>query len=368
LTAGASFLPFAPLIVFGNDTTPANVQIETDFADGGSINWDSDSNLAEASVSADINNLGIPGCGADAGQTLVDNEEWSNLLYDFRNAAGGSFDNLVPLSEVTSNIALTANLQDDWYSGLLNYHRLNEPHTDDDGDGLVDEDEKNQVDDDLDGLIDEDPSGATNIVPKVGEIVDISFQIFSCSHENIPLPGQTFVDKCVDKFKIVKEKDFYLNNGREVFDPSIEGQELLSLINVPSPETQFILRVSRINADNSANSNIDMNPNIPGTQKTRDFTGFTLHSDIVTHPVTLETAQAGFFHLGFDSSNLLGAGKYSFDILYDDGISPELRQAVDFNRVAGANTFKEKVDANTISGFHAELDTTFEAIFLEDAS
>ena len=200
-------------------------------------------------------------------------------------------------------------------------------------------------------------------------MLDISFQVFTCGPENIPLPGDTvFVDQCVDDFKIVKQNGFYtehppgeITNTREVFDGSIAGQEPLRLVEIDENTQEFFIRVSRINADNSANTD----GLIDGAQ-TKDFGPFHLHDDFVTHPTEAGTANAGWYHFGWDTSILPGAGKYSVDILFDDGTASELKQAIDFARFEGANAQREKIDPNPISGIQSDIDTTFEIVFLED--
>ena len=140
-----------------------------------------------------------------------------------------------------------------------------------------------------------------------------------------------------------------------------------------SPETQFFIRVSRIDAVErpaltpSANPTADLDPDTPGIQTTRDFFGVELIDDFVTHPtLTSETANAGWYTIAIDTALLPGAGKYSVDIMFDDLTETELRQAIDFARIDGANFYREKIDPTTISGFSPELDTSFEVIILKD--
>ena len=51
----------------------------------GSIDWNVNGNI-EPSVATDINNMDISGCRSTPGETLLGFDDWSNLIYNFRDS------------------------------------------------------------------------------------------------------------------------------------------------------------------------------------------------------------------------------------------------------------------------------------------
>jgi len=264
---------------------------------GPNINWDGSISGVDPNTGAaetgDINNLGIPGCGASPSQTAInDLNDWNHLLYDNRNAFGGSFDNIVPFDTPRRDILDLVNAQNEWFDSLLFYHTLT--RTDD-------------------------------VLPFAGDVADISFQFFSGSPENFDLENVgPFV---YDLNTIVLQDGFYeqtnpdgsLRNGQENA-PAIpldceEGDislrcnpRELVLIDVTgddNPDREFFIRVARLTDENSANSTPFISPLIGPFEIHKDGTG-------------------GFYHLAVNTGDLLmdggslaipGAGKYAFDVI-----------------------------------------------------
>jgi len=136
-------------LIFGSAGSPATAN-----AGGTDINWNGMGAANQNPVSADINNMGIPGCGSSAGQTLQDTigGDWDHLLYDFANADGGSFDAIVPTDPLTQRATALFSAQNEWYNGLMPDHFRNPGQGyDEDRDGNFDEDPIDGIDNDGDG-------------------------------------------------------------------------------------------------------------------------------------------------------------------------------------------------------------------------
>jgi hypothetical protein len=83
--------PTTKKIVYGTPGhTPAVRAVNT----GPNIDWNGDGSVS-GTVSADINNLGISGCGASSGQTLTSYNDWNNIVFNFRPTMG-SYDGFLP--------------------------------------------------------------------------------------------------------------------------------------------------------------------------------------------------------------------------------------------------------------------------------
>jgi len=342
-----------PLLVYG---TPTGVK--TALANGVAIfNWDGDGTVGEVSAAStprDVNDFGFPGCSATPGQQLVDINEWDNLRYDFRNAAGGAFDNFIPLGELTQNVLGAAGASSDWYDGVIPFHTLNGPLHDDDGDGLRGEDpvgdalmpfDGNPNDDldcidafgghffgtgsppnacfDINGiilpglteLIDEDLPGPNNFVTRPNDPISFSFQFFQCSTENTnPVsppsgPDVQLGNYCYDEFGSVMQMGFYddplndieLNPGAHssctIETDLVCNPRSLSFVDVQQDGTgrQMFLQIARLNDNRSAN---------PSTCVT-DLLPIHIHRD----------GPNGFYHLMVDPLNIPVAGTPLGDIL-----------------------------------------------------
>jgi len=175
---------------------------------GVKIDWNNDGDTndnALSGINADVNNLGITGCDTSEGETLKDNEDWSNLVYDFRTINGGSFDGTTPLDEETLEIVeeIISNLPDR-YDGLLKHHVLSRTVG---------------VPTDINVL----PGNVFDL----GQVAWLSFQFLSCDPTD-PVAGKP--DKCFDRDGIVKQSDFYITNEREDFTCNPETDEDCELL------------------------------------------------------------------------------------------------------------------------------------------
>ena len=86
-----------------------------------SIDWNRDGDTSDTSVSADINS-GWGGCRAQPGQTLTGHDDWTNLVYDFRQTvdfADGVHQSVLEADEQTFEEALEASPDTDG-DGIVN--------------------------------------------------------------------------------------------------------------------------------------------------------------------------------------------------------------------------------------------------------
>ena len=250
--------------------------------------------------------IGRYGAGASGLQTLNDLDDWSNLLYDFRNVAGGAFDNIVPINVITQDIVNEGEATGEWYDGLLFHHTLTEDGT---CPRIGEEEEL---------------CAEGNEIEYVGRVADVSFQIFTASPENDEPTIGPFI---WDPEGIVMQKGFYskLINGIEVEpdtsacaagDTTLECNpielEFVDVTGAGDPgEREVFLRIARLTAD----------------PLSADQGGFT--SELIGPIHTHRDGVNGFYHVavntnlvlplggveGVDEEPLPGAGTYVFDII-----------------------------------------------------
>ena len=365
------------VIIYG---TSGGIQTDATPCDG--IDWDGSGGALDAfdgtPETGDVNDLGIPGAGASGLTSLNDLDDWTNILYDFANVAGGSFDNFVPLDPITKDIVNEGEFGGDWYDGIIPYHALNGLNHDDDRDGLRGEDPINGVNDDndcIDGLgghffgtpapdlnpddcfdalgllrgdrtalVDEDPASANNLVRRVGDTVRFTFQFFPCSPEN----GETITapdlvtqidlgDFCVDNVGLVMQQAFYDDPANDI-EPSLPSPAELTAIGCLPGDSDFVCNPELLTfVDVSNDSTRDMFLQIArlDTERSSDITTQCI-SDLIPIHVHRDGPN-GFYHVLIDTLDLPdgtpntdpdsfsngcdalpGAGNYAFDMLLID--------------------------------------------------
>jgi len=317
----------SPTLVYG--TPDAMGQDVEKFVPDGVItqNWDQDMKPSETGQSIDLNNLAFPGCGSSPSQKLVDVEDWPHLNYDLRNVVEGSFNSIINLNELNTK---SAGGKGDTYDGLVKWHVLNGPE-----------------------LLD-------NTIQKPGDIVNIGFQIFSCSPVNL-IDELPFFDYCIDENGIVMQVGWYNEQLVEEFatpeeiavcllDPPDDNlnceQELLELVELDGIDDEFFVRVSQISGGES---------DVLGDGIFREFGRGEF--------ILLEDDVGGFFNLFWDTDNtdlgtncatetsafckrdLVGPATYAVDIILDNG-NVESSPLVDGNL---GSTYEANIPPSTIT-------------------
>jgi len=282
--------------VFGTpfDTTDIDTAFSTSLGDTvTAIDWDGVGGIQDNKLN-DVNNLNINGCGGSFGQIHQDFNDWENIVYDFRNLAGGSFDGPTDRIEINLNTVIEGASQGNWYDGLLVFHELNK-------------------------FGNEETLGGS-----VGGVVNLSFQYFTCD------PNNTGEDTCIDENKIVKQIDFYNNpnNAREVFS-------------VPVPAC--VLGDERAECNEQLLAVLDdreifMTITGPNDEDLGEVGPFHFEEDL-----TETSADAGWYHFAFNTTPLEiinggpGPGTYALTFtdktpdnepeLFDFNSNPQFRQA-----------------------------------------
>ena len=110
------------------------------------IDWNNDFDTDDTDVqNVDVNNFGIPGCFSSPGQELQGHDDWSHLIYNFRNSsdfADGTHLTVLQLDELTFEKAIALSPDSDG-DGLVNIADncpfvANPDQADSDGDGVGD--------------------------------------------------------------------------------------------------------------------------------------------------------------------------------------------------------------------------------------
>jgi len=406
-TANPFFSPtakhLAPTLVYGTPTVNKQDVATYLIGSGITINWNQKNPTNEQNLSIDVNNLKIPGCGSSPLEKLVDVDEWTHLNYDLRNVAQGSFNALVPPGELTQeaiNIAAASGL---FYDGLLKWHGLNPIGFDSDGDGSVDEDpidfdaNGDPIDNDGDGLFNEDPALGDNTIERPGQILNISFQLLSCSSEDLFDP-----DICIDKDGIIMQAGFYNEQTAPQDDPNLlevdcsppEGENpplvcdfrLLELIDISEiPDSFFFLQVSRISDTINGATSSAANGGTPGPylETFGEPTDDRPDGEFILFQDEEDDAVGGFYNFYWDTDDSLGPdgelntgderdlpgkGTYAVDIMFFDGATNKI--SIDIN---DGGAFRQEID-NSITpdpddpskGFGDDREASFILIVLKD--
>ena len=193
---------------------------------------------------------------------------------------------------------------------------------------------------------------------------------------------EKLLPQVIDKFKIVKQLDFYQTETREAFvdvgpsglnlactvggvdeDDPLCNQRLLALIEIDEdgadddPLTtddnqKFFIRVTRLTSEG------DSNPTPEAF--VGEFGSFHLHDDIVTHPDGMSgTANAGYYHFKWLTGPdvLPGPGQYKVDVVFFDGAKESV--GLDLNDNFIHNTVVEVDDFGSNEGFNTSFIVTF---------